>query len=578
VFGPHERKDLADCEYYVKHKMVSKAKLKQLFPDVADKIEADYDTFLQTPEAHKNFETDQYGMSPNRAPAVVGTTKTVDIARKEIRIVECWRKVYLRSFVIAQPDDEFFFNAFGWQKADIDQARTLPGVRVVEQSVPKIRITKIAGGVLLSDENPADLPSDEFYVVPMYAYKRKNKYWGKVKDLIDPQQEMNKRHSQTIDIGNKMVSYGWFYDSMTFPEGEKEKFKQNSAKPGFLAEVQDVTRLPAKVEGVKFPSELVQLYEMSDAQLLKIANITPEPGGANESGAAILQKIKTRLTANQFLFDNLSFAKLKVGRLLIKLIQRYYTPDRILRILQSENSRNPVELGGQQMDTYSQEEILGWLNNADLDKYDVVVSEASWSPSQRIATYVLMKDLASAGVQLPPDIVIEMSELPEAQKKKFIESIQQQAAAQSQGQSDTAQAEIDKTLIAKGIIPPKIQEEYGIDATGAPVQQPAPLGGVGEGQPVGYEAAPPQEEIPQEMPPAEGQPAPEAPAPAAPQEPSSNELLKRMLVMQMRSIESLAQAIKQPKRQVGHIVRDENGNAQVVVQSAPQNLESFTQE
>lgn len=457
VFGPHEKLDLSDCEYLIKHRFFSKAKIKQLWPDKAEDIDKDYDDYI-IDQPHIQYATDQYGKSDNIQ--VLGDDVMVDIGRKEYRILECWRKVYEKASVIANAAEDFYFNAYGWDAKDIRSARTLPGFFVIENNITKFRVTKVAGGVVLSDEYPAELPVDDFFVIPIYAKKRGTKFWGKVEGAKDPQKYINKQFSLSLDIGNKMSAYGWFFDASTFPDNEKEKFKRVASSPGFMVELNDVNRAPQRVEGVKFPSELIQLMEVGKNEITDSMNIIINPNGANESASLFIQRRNDKLLGSEYLFDNLSFAKQKLGRLLIKLIQKYYNPERIIRIVRNANSKEQVQLGGQPLDGFSDQDIADMLNTTDLELYDVEITESNWSPSMRLSTFMLLSDLAKSGQPIPPEALLEFADMPADVRTKLMDMMAQQMQAQSQAQQDTADAEVLKTLVAQGIIPPSVEQKF----------------------------------------------------------------------------------------------------------------------
>lgn len=463
-FGPHEKKDLSDCEYLVKSRMYSREKIKQLFSDKADEIDACWNyTSTNDPinEPHTQYLNDQYAKSDNRFPMTLGGACLLDIARKEVRLLECWRKMYVKSKVLVNQADDFFLNVTNWNPKDIEKARTIQGVNAIEKVLTQMRITKIACGVVLSDQNPADLPTNDFHLIPVYANKRRNRFWGKVENAKDAQREVNQRRSQTIDIGNKMVAYGWFYDDTIFADDkEREKFLRSSTSPGWQIKLQDISRQPAKVEGVKFPSELVQLIQLANEEIAEAMNVVAEPEGANESGEHLLHKQRDKLRGNEYLFDNLSFAKVKLGRLLVRVVQRYYSPERILEILQSSHEKEQnVQLEGKQLDEYSQEEVLDLIQDTDLTQVDVAVDEADYSPTVRLGLFSVFTKLQQAGIQIPFETLMEFIDVPQAQKDKILEQYAQQQASQSQASDATYKMEINKTLIAKDIIPPEIQAD-----------------------------------------------------------------------------------------------------------------------
>jgi hypothetical protein len=497
--GPHDDLTLKDCEVMFKEKWYSLERLKSEWGKKVKELEADFD-FMSTGQSTKKHERylsgGQYAKSDNWMP--IGATfegeAICDVTKKNYRVLERWQRVYQDVVVVGNVQADYYTQAIGWPEADLEAIRQIPGCIVIERNMPKIRITRVAGNVMLSDENPADLPSDNFFCVPIYAYKDGDTFYGKMHQMYDLQLGINKMFSLSVDILNKMSSWNVYYDSTTFPDNEKENFKEMANQPGAVIEVTNVDKPPKREEGTRFPSEITQHMELQLRFLESIGNVTPEPPGANTSAQAILQRQKQLMKGNEELFDNLSLAQQSLGRLLLKTIKRYYPPERILRVLQQAAVAQKFMVGDRTFDEWSREEIIEILEKSDIEKYDLIVSEADSSPSAMLGTNLLLSELAGKGMAIPPEALIETSPLPEKVKERLLGYIQSQNEAQSQGNQVAADAEIKKTLIAKGIIPPDVQQQYlGMQ----------PQGGMGMGQPIapnemGQPPAP--MEMPQQVP------------------------------------------------------------------------------
>jgi hypothetical protein len=472
--GPHEKEDLSDAEYIVKDKYFSIGKLAQVFEEKADEIRTKFgiisDFGLSNEQVGSLKQRDYRSeISGNEIyPLTMDGVKLVDIARKEALVIEVWRKIYVKIPIAVNPDYSCYQNIFGWEKADIEAVSTIKGFQVVKRPGTKFRITKIGCGVVLQDDYCVDLPVDDFFCVPVYANKDGRHFWGKVHDVLDIQRGANKRYSQGIDIGNRMASYGWFYDDDTFPENEVENFKRNSSTPGFTQKVNNTNKLPAKVEGSKFPAEIVQLMDLDMKFVGELMNISVGARGANTSAQALLQEQKIRLTGNEYLFDGLSHALVKIGRLLIKMIQKYYTPDRIYRIVRNAAAKKDAMIAGKPFSSYSEEQLIYLLETADLDQYDVEIAEAPNSPAVRLTIQSIIGDLMNKGAPIPPQVPIRLSDLPEDEKQKLLQDIQSQQDAQAESAKETRKGEVEKTLIAQGYLPPDIAQEFGIQAPGNP--------------------------------------------------------------------------------------------------------------
>jgi hypothetical protein len=489
AYGPHEEEDAADAEYFVKFQMASLGRLKKKYKKLKDQLDGAWNKFvgeLTKPNESIQHAVDHYGKGEDGSTLLLslrnGGVPMVDIALKEILVMEIWEKCVEDVTVIADPVDDLYQVAYGWKDAELKQLETIEVLRQVETQREYVRVMKLAGDVLLSDENPADLAAQEFYTTPAYGKKVGPKFWGVVKAAIDPQREINKRASQAIDIGNKMAGYGWFYDDMTFPsKKDEEDFKNNSAKAGFTQKVVALERLPEKVEGTKFPGELVGLMEMSGNRIqAMLSTSATSRAGANTSAQAILQAEKSQLIGREIFFDNLWEAEKRVARLLLGLIRRYYPPERIYRMVSNQAAKSaaagqPMQLGGQPFDRFSMPQIVEILENAEPEHYDLVADREMWSPTQRVANLTMITGMAEKGAPIPFEFVAEFMDMPEDLKQRMIAGIQQQQAAQQQGESKTSETEIQKALIGQGLFPPKVLQEQGIDPAQVMMAQQPPI-------------------------------------------------------------------------------------------------------
>lgn len=457
-FGPHEKEDLSDCEYLIKARWFSKGKVKQMWPDKAKDINTTFDLY-DAGDTTKGYATNAYD-NPDSTQAIVGADPDfVNIAKKEIRVLECWRKEYTSVPVLVNQADDYYVTARDWDAKDVAAVKTIPGFTSVTRRITDMRVTTTASDVLLNDKFN---DTDEFLVVPVYAKKRGNKWWGKVEAAKDPQREINKRRSQVTDILNKVATYGYFYDDQTFADPKEEnKFKKNVSKPGFTQKVNDVNRKPVKEEGVKFPGEIVNMIGIDSQKMREILNINMEMSGQQgnaTSGVAIAERKRQGLTGNEFLFDNLSLAKRQLGRIYVKLIQKIYTPERIMRLLENRAQREGVEIQGKpmaEMEGAEKQAIFDLLQSSDLTKYDVVVGESANSPTQRLANFAMFMEMASKGLPIPPQMLIKLSPLPEEEKNEMLAQLAQQQQAAQEAEDKKYSTEIQKTIIAKGEQPPQ---------------------------------------------------------------------------------------------------------------------------
>lgn len=438
TFGAHEKEDLADCEMSFKEKWYSITKLKEMHPEHAEKF---------YPEAReKRHKSDEIAEDWDKR---LNEKEFVNTVTKQYKVIECQKKVFKRVFILINSDDGFNFDAEGWKTSDINAAKSIPGFHKIPRVSCRMRVTTIASTVLLEDDYLEGPDEDEFSLVPMYAKYRNNEFWGKIEAVKDLQILINKAYSQFADILNKVVSYGWFYDSETFPtKKEAERFKRNSSTAGFVSKLNDASRPPTKIEGVKFPSELANAIAMFNQDMREIMNINLDMQGmgAGDSGVAIKQKIVQQLIGNDFLFDNLSFTKKKLGQIILKKIAKNYTPERILRIVANQHTRaeDGLTINGKPFDEMDQEAMTRMLESADLTQYDVIVSESSSSPSAMMGNFLALLELAGRGVPIPPEAILAYAPIPD--KKKVMEALAQSQQREAEAEDKKYNTEIIKSL------------------------------------------------------------------------------------------------------------------------------------
>lgn len=503
VYGPHVYPDASDCEYVVKYTMMSLDRVKKLYPEKAEDVEggykelAEYGRIAPELDSHVQYVVDQYGKGKGVITELVGDSlHTIDVATKSVMVMELQEKLLQVVPMAYFAETKEVVSCEGFKKKDLDKIKSMPGVTMLEPQTQRLRITRVCAGTLLVDENPADVPEPDFYIKPAYGKKVGMKFFGKIKNQLDPQREVNKRISQSIDIVDRCAIYGYYVDSTIFPtEDEEEYFRQNSSTPGFIAKVSQIERRPFKEEGIKFPTEVVNLIQLSEERIKRNLNVNPTlNAGANTSASAILQAEQAVLLNSENYFENHNRALKQVGKTLLSMIRRYYDPERIYRILSNQNRSNPIQIGGQAFEEFDQATIEQFVSNDNLEKLDVMVGEGNWTPTQRMATLMIMTDLMGKGAPIPYDLVIPFLDMPEDLKKQMQQGIQQQQQAQQMEVQRTGESEVQKALIGRGVFPPKVLQEQGIDPAqlstmGIPVPQAMlPQGQPQENMPAGANA------------------------------------------------------------------------------------------
>lgn len=472
LFGPHEKKDATDLEYLLKFKWVSFNQLESEYPDKAELIQRDSRmTFgLESADTKIQRPGRQYDV-PEVADNVVKSDTAnvtnldykdpdfVNIANRNYLKVECHRIIreHIPMAVFKgeiDPDDGKppVYSLDGYDPKEIAAIKQMPDVSIVKQPHKYVKITTVAGTIKLDEERST---FSMFSVIPVYAKKFKDNWFGKIKNLKDPQRDVNKRRSQITNIINKTAGYPEFYDANTFPPGEEKNYQRNANTAGHLQKVNDINNVPRQKEGIKFPSEIATLEKESAQDLAEISNIPPEMQGmvqSQQSSKSLMAARSSALLGNEFLFDNLALGKRQVGRWLLQAIPQVYTSKSIMKLLDySKEQGQEVQIAGQPADQYSEEQLEKYLQealNGNLNKYDVKVDESNAAPTKRYETMVKLMELQASGAQLPQTLLLEYVDLPPDVKKRALAEIQAQQQAALQAEQDKNKTEIAKTILA----------------------------------------------------------------------------------------------------------------------------------
>lgn len=173
---------------------------------------------------------------------------------------------------------------------------------------------------------------------------------------------------------------------------------------------------------------------------------------ASASGRAIELKQQAAVTSIAGMLDNLRRTKKQVMRHLWGyrgrrgLIQQYVTEEIAVRVTQEDgkpgfmrlNQRVPVPdpvTGQVPMLDENGNVIAAVMDDVSTWEFDIVLSDEPSSPSGRTAAFWKLLEAAKQGVPVPPEILLEASDIPQKERiKQAMAEAQAQQVRQAQGQ------------------------------------------------------------------------------------------------------------------------------------------------
>ena len=326
-----------------------------------------------------------------------------DISRKNIKLVDCqhYKRVMVRCFVDLETgarepipdswDDAKIQKVLQWAEMKYKERRQANPLRMAVRPMRRVRWTTMVGDIVVFDNWG---PYESFTITPFFPYFRRGQTRGMVEDLIDPQQEVNKRRSAQIDIVTRTAHSGWQYHTSGVSEEQKENIERNGATPGINIEWKGEPHMrPERIQPAA-PMAMERLETKGADDLKEISGINESALGnidRVQSGRAIEARQRQSVISIQTYMDNMSRTKECLARKGLELIQNHYTEQRIFRSLGDDGKDKIVTINERR----AAGEIVNDITNG---RYSIVIDETPLSSSFISAQFDEMMQLAEKGI------------------------------------------------------------------------------------------------------------------------------------------------------------------------------------
>lgn len=336
-------------------------------------------------------------------------------------------------------------------------------IEIIERVIKVPYIKSFVNGIEIMEFISPFYPEyKKIALFPFYAHwtqapieKKELQIQGIVQSLKDPQREINKRHSQALHHLNTATNSGWLSKKKGgFTDIEKvEKYGSTS---GIVLEFD--SEKPEQIQPQQLSTGHEALVAIANEDIKQISGINTELLAASDksstSGRAIHLRQQQGLMIIQRILDNFARTQREVGRFFISQIGLMYDVRKAQRAvgeawLKSHFSKpvmqpridphtqkvmidprtgNPQMIpatddSGKMVTEYVEEEANAFfemvLNDASLDRYDVVVGEVATSETIKLANYTMLLDFAKQGVPIPPDVLVDESLLTNVSKERI---------------------------------------------------------------------------------------------------------------------------------------------------------------
>jgi hypothetical protein len=502
---PHfTERNLSDCDYIIRHRKVSKNKLKRLYPSYAEDIQA-----MQGSSAENDFTEN------TQVPSDKGN---------HILVIEYWYRVYEKQTMIFNTQDPEDSEVWDGSRGELKEFLAAnPDITKIENTIPRMKLATLIGDKILID-GYTPYGGGDYPFIPIFSFYEssysdwKIKLHGMVRPLKDLQREKNKRRSNIMAAINTMPHSGWIMDQNAVDD---KAVLAQSAGAGKI-----IVKNPGKtLEAIRppdVPMSLIQMETMFDNDIQVVGNNPDMLGQMSDKGApGVVLQLRQRqgLTSVQELFDSLSEAQRTLGRRLIDMIVRNFSTQKIKRIIgddfiftkqikelqanlkalqkqvpivpdipmevtpedesiyqvasdgarqvmeeQKMQERDTMQEHAVQKQIYAVRQQAALIENEignlqkeeeqfwiDFEKvketarFDVTIDETIESKTYRASTLMMLTQMKQYGMPVTNEMMLDYMELPKSSKERYLRDMavmQQQMMAQEQAQQQPPQQQM----------------------------------------------------------------------------------------------------------------------------------------
>ena len=356
------------------------------------------------------YEETRYGDTESMDDYLGASTYDEDEYRnvKALRVIERQHKRITRVQCLVDPDtgDQRPVPE-AWNDRKAKSFAKKYNLTLISKIQKKVRWTVTCDKVVLHDDWS---PYAGFTIVPYFAYFRRGRPFGMVRNLLSPQEQLNKISSQELHIVNTTANSGWMVESGSLVGMTPDDLEEHGAETGLVIEYARGTNPPAKIQANTIPTGLDRISQKAAANIQAISGINESMLGTDSaavSGIAIRAKQNRGAIMIQVPLDNLRKTRHYLAEKILELIQTFYTEQRIIQVTNESDPLQPRE--PMVINQMTPEGRI--INDLTLGEYDVVVSTAPARDSFDEVQFAEALNLRQVGVAIPDDAIIEYSHL-----------------------------------------------------------------------------------------------------------------------------------------------------------------------
>ena len=277
------------------------------------------------------------------------------------------------------------------------------GLEILTRLDRKVRWTVTADKVVLHDDWS---PYECFTIVPYFPYWRRGRPFGMVRNLISPQEQLNKISSQELHIVNTTANSGWIVETGSINGMTADDLEEHGAETGLVLEYNRGSSPPAKIPPNQIPTGLDRLGQKAAVNIKTISGVSDSMLGTDSpevSGIAIQAKQNRGVLMIQVPLDNLQKTRQYLAEHILRVVQQYYTEERLIQITDESDPMKP-EIPIVVNQVTPEGDII---NDLTLGEYKVVVGTMPTRDNFDEVQFAEAIQLRQVGVPIPDDLIVD---------------------------------------------------------------------------------------------------------------------------------------------------------------------------
>jgi hypothetical protein len=376
-----------------------------------------------------------------------GEAETDGSTIRRVRVVERQhRKLSLVEYFVDQEHGDMRQVPEHWNREKRRAFAAQWGLGLIKKTESRIRWTATADHVVLHDSWS---PYKRFTKIPYFAYFRRGKPFGLVRNLISPQDQLNKVSSQELHVVNTTANSGWITEAGSLTNMDGNELAERGAETGLHIEYAQGRAVPEKIQPNQIPNGLDRISQKAEVNMRRISGVNESMTGNDKSevsGVAMADKRSRGFVMLNVPFDNLTRTRNMLAEHVLELVQQFYTEGRVFQLTNYSNPEEPDEKVEVNQMTPEGEVI----NDLTLGEYKVVVTSAPARDTFDEGQFAEAISLREIGVMIPDDAIIEYSHL--SKKHALAERLRAQMGMGKLTPEQQAEQEMQRELTIRRIV------------------------------------------------------------------------------------------------------------------------------